>query len=713
MLNINHNLSSPVRKIKGKAELFNSSAVSVTGENIFLNDVFPQRHKINCVVRSRNYIYYPYYNVSGNINGITYTINADNTITANGTATEDSFFYMVQTMSLPKGTYTLSSDNLTNNNELRCAIYNKDNTLDRYVYNGTFTINSEKLVYVYLVILKGNTVNNITFNPMLEKGTYPSGYSKYITDLTKIKLFINEVEYTPNANGVVDNVYSISPYMSFDVSAGAVIEVEYKNYEYVKDFTYRDHLKSFTIERVGDGSKFFGYGICQKINVKLMDKDREIKTTTDNSFRAYLTTGDEYVSNFPTFYITENHRDENTNELSITAYDALYGLSEHFWNEIDSDALFYLKDYAEAVCAFLKCSMITNVADSFKLAFDGEVNLEGTETLREVLDAIAEATQTIYYLDSNNNLVFKRFDKDGAPVLTIGKSDYYTLDSKDNRRLSKIVSATELGDDLYASLLAAGTTQYIRNNPFWDLREDRAQLVDAALDAIGGLTINQFECDWRGNYLLELGDKLGIITKDNEEISTYLLDEVLEYNGFLSSKLRWAYENNEAETPANPTNLGESLKQTFARVDKANKQIELVVSDVEEMSQLQMTTNSIVASVSDEVENLTQKVEAQITKEDVKILIQEMSDFEVNEVTTTTGFTFNADGLTVSKSGSEMTTQITEDGMRINKGNEEVLKVDNVGVKAEDLHAITYLIIGKNSRLEDYIDNRTGCFWIG
>jgi hypothetical protein len=90
-----------------------------------------------------------------------------------------------------------------------------------------------------------------------------------------------------------------------------------------------------------------------------------------------------------------------------------------------------------------------------------------------------------------------------------------------------------------------------------------------------------------------------------------------------------------------------------------------------------------------------------------------MSDFEVNEVTTTTGFTFNADGLTVSKSGSEMTTQITEDGMRINKGSEEVLKVDNVGVKAEDLHAITYLIIGKNSRFEDYESNRTGCFWIG
>ncbi|MBE6782978.1 MAG: hypothetical protein E7536_03085 [Ruminococcaceae bacterium] len=63
--------------------------------------------------------------------------------------------------------------------------------------------------------------------------------------------------------------------------------------------------------------------------------------------------------------------------------------------------------------------------------------------------------------------------------------------------------------------------------------------------------------------------------------------------------------------------------------------------------------------------------------------------------------------------GKEIKTQITEDGMTVYKNDEEVLVANNEGVKAEDLHATTYLIIGTNSRFEDYGNGRTGCFWIG
>jgi hypothetical protein len=52
--------------------------------------------------------------------------------------------------------------------------------------------------------------------------------------------------------------------------------------------------------------------------------------------------------------------------------------------------------------------------------------------------------------------------------------------------------------------------------------------------------------------------------------------------------------------------------------------------------------------------------------------------------------------------------------MAVFRDSGEVLTADNTGVKAENLHATTYLIVGVNSRLENY-DNgsRTGCFWIG
>lgn len=163
-------------------------------------------------------------------------------------------------------------------------------------------------------------------------------------------------------------------------------------------------------------------------------------------------------------------------------------------------------------------------------------------------------------------------------------------------------------------------------------------------------------------------------------------------------------------------------------MDKANKQIDLVVSKVDgydsTISQIQLDQNSINATVSNvssrqdatdtEIDNITQKVNASITSNQVELIVQEELAGGVNKVTTTTGFTFNQDGLTISKSNVDITTDISEDGMRVSKDGQVVLTADNNGVEALNLHATTYLIIGENSRFEDY-DNgsRTGCFWIG
>lgn len=122
-------------------------------------------------------------------------------------------------------------------------------------------------------------------------------------------------------------------------------------------------------------------------------------------------------------------------------------------------------------------------------------------------------------------------------------------------------------------------------------------------------------------------------------------------------------------------------------------------------------------TVNGDINTLTQKVEATMSAEDVQIQIKSELSNGVDKVTTATGFTFNEDGLTVSKTGSEMTTTIDEDGMSVYRDNVEVLTADNQGVIAYNLNARTYLVIGNNSRFEDYTNTngeaRTGCFWIG
>lgn len=518
----------------------------------------------------------------------------------------------------------------------------------------------------------------------------------------------------------------------------AKVEV-YANNALAFTYTQNDALKSISIERLGADSKFFGFGISTKMSIHLRDVLREINISTANTLKIYIgivEAGDtvEYLS-FPVIHVTEVNRDENTNELSITGYDVLEYSKGRTVSELNLTAPYTIGTFMAACGNLLgvNTSFTSELNDVIEINYPDGANFEGTENIRDALTSAAEAIQAIYYIDGYNQLTVKRLNKNGDPVKTISRDDYITLDSGNNRRLQTICHATELGDNVSASTTQIGTTQYVRDNPFWELRDDIATLVNDALEAVGDMTINQFECNWRGCLALEPGDKIKLITKDNKSVISYVLNDTLTYNGGLTQKTQWNYTESE-NTESNATSLGEVLKQTYARVDKANKQIELLAGEVDAnnnaISSIMVNTDSILSSVQrvetatqesldsihKDVNTLTSKVEAQLTAEDVKLEIKSELANGVDKVETNTGFTFNDEGLTISKTGSEMTTQITEDGMTVNRDNEEMLTANNEGVIAVNLHAKTYLIIGGTSRFEDYQrdgETRTGCFWIG
>ena len=508
-------------------------------------------------------------------------------------------------------------------------------------------------------------------------------------------------------------------------------------------FKATDNLQSFTVERVGQG-KFFGYGICQKANIKVRDVSRQFSATTANQINLIwdvLVNGkNTSLFAYPRFRVSEVHRDENTNALSITAYDALYDATKHNVSELTLADSYTIKEFITSCVTLLglKGYSIRGVGENetcFDTSYAAGANFEGTETIRDALDAVAEVTQTIYFITSENKICFRRLSLDGDASFTIDKEKYFTLSSKTNKRLGTIVSATELGDNLSVSTTESGSTQFIRDNPFWDNREDRATLLDNALAAVGGFTLNQFECNWHGNYLLEIGDKIALITKDGSQAISYVLDDTIEYNGGISEKTKWSYEDNENENDINsaPSNLGDSIKQTYAKVDKVNKQIEIVASQADEntdaIAALRINVNSINATVQNQQQQINESVDSlnsdidSLTTEIASARLesqqavlefkQEIEQDGVDKVTTSTGFTFNEEGMTVEKSGREMKTTITEDGMTVYRSGESVLQANNEGVKAKNLHANTYLIIGNNSRFEDYKYDRTGCFWIG
>ena len=542
-------------------------------------------------------------------------------------------------------------------------------------------------------------------------------------------------------------------------------------------------LKEFKVERVATDGKFFGFGISQKLTTVLRDKDREIDIQKGQVLEAAFGVEESYTYPFPLFRVEEVTRDENNNDLTITAHDFLYKAGEHRVEELELPEEYTIRDFVLACATLLNLPVKFDLEDdsAFNLSFPQGANFDGSETLREALNAVADATQTIFFVDWDWRMTFKRLDKDAEPALTIDKAKYFDLKTKGARTLTTICHATELGDNVEATTGEDGVTQYVRNNPFWDLREDIADLLENALDLAAGITIEQIDCSWRGNFALEIGDRINVVTKDDGIVSSYVLNDTLNFNGGLSEQTFWNYTEHSGETAANPITVGESLRQTFAQVDKVNKTITLMASENDnKFAEIQMTTSDITSRVEstetrldendgnivainsnisslrqtsneifaqvaetetliatntedlqaaidglgEEFANALEGVEAdmitiqssldmKMSSEDLTIEINKVLEAGTTKVTTSTGFRFDEEGLNVSKSGSDMTTTITEDGMTVYRNGSSVLVADNEGVLAEDLKATTYLIVGANSRFEDYGGSRTGCFYIG
>lgn len=134
---------------------------------------------------------------------------------------------------------------------------------------------------------------------------------------------------------------------------------------------------------------------------------------------------------------------------------------------------------------------------------------------------------------------------------------------------------------------------------------------------------------------------------------------------------------------------------------------------------LSLQVEGITAAVSRQQTELgalkTQNTQLEQTADSIKLQIRAMRDEGVDRVQTQTGFTFDEQGLTISKSGTQMENLLNEEGMYVRRSGEIILQADKEGVTAVDVTVGNYLVIGGHSRLEDYTDagvSRTACFWI-
>lgn len=520
-------------------------------------------------------------------------------------------------------------------------------------------------------------------------------------------------------------------------------------------------LVNFEIEQSVPNNKFFGFVVSKKLTIELLGLNDIPKGTR---LQPYVNPVDHTESILPYFYVETVELDEVNNKSIVTAYDILYQASKHIADEIvmeyDSYGAYEYGAAAMSVFGGVPFPGSTD-ADTYKntvfqedytghgdfwIDADDPINLEGNETIREVLEALAEATGTICQVHWKDEIEFiVNIGYSSLPRDTLTPSDYFEFTNNEPVTLTKIAYATELGDNIVFGS-EDGFTQVIWDNPFLTLRTDLVEHLTYILTFLQGKTLVPHNLKYRGNPAFELADWITVVTPKGAEFKVTLFNGTMKYDGGLSatSNLEVPVEEN---INSNPASIGQVFKQTYAKVDRINHEIELLASKIEEsdttalqeeIASIKLTTQSITQEVSrveslvtdvegevDRVETTTEsaitalstKVSNTLTANDVTILVEEELRNGATSVTTETGYVFDKDGLTISKSGSEMETQITEDGMTVYRNGSAMLTANSIGVDAVNLHATTYLIVGETTRFEDYDDpelgRRTGCFWIG
>ena len=207
---------------------------------------------------------------------------------------------------------------------------------------------------------------------------------------------------------------------------------------------------------------------------------------------------------------------------------------------------------------------------------------------------------------------------------------------------------------------------------------------------------------WRWNYKGWAGSKTGYV-------GPFTLGATLE-DGLLADSVT------AANLIAGTITSKDSGETFFLDLDNSILRMRALDDLNEKYTSVSLDVNGINAQVAQQVSSIEglqeQTSTLQQTADGVSIQVQNILDNGVDKVTTGTGYTFNNDGLKITKSGEEIENLLDNTGMYVTRSGETILQANNTGVTATDVTVRNYLIIGTHARFEDYGENRTACFYL-
>ena len=472
-------------------------------------------------------------------------------------------------------------------------------------------------------------------------------------------------------------------------------------------------------QRVNSGTELtLGSTCAAMLEATLFTPDGGLELARGAEVMLYKVDGDERT--LAGIFTVEKITRPSKNRCQITAYDRVSWLDRDLsqWLESLNEWPYTLKTFAQMVCSACNLKFVDSALPNE--SWQVQKFTAGKVTGRKLIQWVGQACGRFCRATPDGRLEFAWYTPKDIAITPGGQHFYYkdSLQREDYQvaPIDKVLiklTQTDVG-----ASYGDGSNAYVVTGNYLLAAAAHEALVTVAerlWEILQAVSYTPCRLTMPADATLQAGDIVQVTDYNGKTFPVYIMEKLqrgqrqtLESTG---SALRdnVVQVNNSRYEDLQGSLLELQAEAEGLRVENRGQN--------EKLSKLELSVEGIKTRVTAQETDLEQVVNrvsmAEQTAEGISLRVRNIVENGTDRVITSAGYTFDEIGLTVSKSGKAIKTQITEDGMTVYKNGNAVLTANSEGVNAVDLHASTYLMVGGRSRFENYGADRTGCFWIG
>ena len=466
---------------------------------------------------------------------------------------------------------------------------------------------------------------------------------------------------------------------------------------------------------------FFG-----KFNLKMLKFETENDIDYKKKEFTYYKEIDGEALKIGTFIVTDVSESDTFESVNVTAYD--YGLkfANPYTTALNySDGNVTLFQVIQEICTNCEVELENTSLPNGTFIVDSNQFVNG-EQYGDVVAQASGINGMFATINSNDKLEFI-FTNETNEII----EDYIELNNKrDTHPITSVLVATSEDLETAGAVLKdeALIEQYgehwlkIYSYGFAYSTIKCQQLVEAIFNQVKGFGYSSFKSEYSFLPYLSLGDKIKLKNKDGSLVNSIVLRYETNYDEITFEAPSIINASVDYELPETPEIIA---KKAVIIADQANSKIASITTQTEEIN---VTVNNNYQELQKKFDGYT-PIEKTVALETSVVRLQtdtytktqidtKLIDGSVTKVLSTSG-TFDMNGLTIEQTNAKTKGNFNATGLKIIDNTSSIGETllfagydesrEETVVETANINVSHYLVIGTNSRLEDYEDG-TGVF---